>query len=110
MIDVLLSQGELKMGILEDLWGWFEDMDGTLKVLAIALMIALGGAGFMGISVVKDIFSPDKKQQQEEVIANKVGELQTAGEEALVTGQEALEDTKQKALDYAEEMLNKFKQ
>lgn len=109
MINALLSQGELKMGILEDLWNWFEDADGLLKVLVIALMIAFGGAGFMGISAVKNIFSHDKQQQQEDVIANKVDELQSSGEEALATGHEVLEDTKQKALNYAKEMLNKFK-
>ena len=98
------------MEILEDLYGWFEDADGWMKVLVIALMIALGGAGFMGISAVKDMFNPDKQQQQEEVIAGKVEDLQVAGEEAIATGQELLEDTKQQALNYAEEMLNKFKQ
>lgn len=96
------------MEILENIWGWFEGADGWIKVLTIGLMIALGGAGFMGIGAVKDIFSADK-QQQEEVVATKVEELQTTGKEVIATGQEVIENGKQQALDYAENLLNRFK-
>ena len=98
------------MEFLEEIWNWFEDIDGLLKILVIALMVALGGAGFLGISVVKDIFSTNAQQQQEEVLTNKVDELRSTGEDVLTTGHEVFEDTKQKALNYTEELINKFKQ
>lgn len=109
------------MEIFENLWGWFEDSEGWIKILVLGLMLALGAAGFFGWNAIKDFTNPSA------AVTEQVGTIKEAGQKAVEEGQqtveagqqileekaaefkETAEDAKQKALDYTQNLLNKFK-
>lgn len=108
MLDLFDSITDFFFGIGE----WFEEQDGWLKVLIIALVIALGAAGYFGFNAFRDITNPQA------TVTEQAEELQAKGAQALEDGRATLEEQqvelqekagtiRQQALDYAQGLLDK---